>query len=82
MIESLHKALRAAVVVIGHAFIAAVLVICAWAIDTLLHFLNGEKEMLVFGHLPLAYLFQTIDVAMIGVFGFFGLAEAIRIMRE
>jgi len=38
--------------------------------------------MLIYGWVPLAYLFQTNDVAMIGLLGFFGLREAFRIMRE
>jgi hypothetical protein len=38
--------------------------------------------MMVYNRLPLSYLFQTVDVALIGVFGIFGVLEAIEIMRE
>jgi hypothetical protein len=82
LLESLHKAIRGAVIVVGHALIASVLVICSAAVDHLIRYLNDGQEMLVYNRLPLSYLFQTVDVAMIGVFGVFGLIEAIRIMRE
>jgi Na+-driven multidrug efflux pump len=82
MLDSLMKALRAAVVVVGHAFIAAVLVGCASAVDHLILYLNDGHEMMVYNRLPLSYLFQTVDVALIGVFGIFGVLEAIEIMRE
>jgi hypothetical protein len=82
MLDSLLKALRAAVVVVGHAFIAAVLVGCASAVDHLILYLNDGHEMMVYNRLPLSYLFQTVDVALIGVFGIFGVLEAIEIMRE
>ena len=47
MLDSLLKALRAAVVVVGHAFIAAVLVGCASAVDHLILYLNDGHEMMV-----------------------------------
>ena len=81
MLDSLHKAARAEVAVIGHTLIAAVLIVCASGVEHLILLVNGGHDPLVYGRLPLSYLFQTIDIAMIGVFGFFGLVEAIRIMR-
>lgn len=82
MWESLTKALRAAVIVIGHALIAAVLVISASGVEHLIRYLNDGHDILIYGRLPMSYLFQTIDVSMIGVFGFFGVTEAIKTMRE
>ena len=38
--------------------------------------------MLVYRHLPLSYLFQTTDMAVIAVFGFYGVIDAIKIMRK
>jgi hypothetical protein len=51
-------------------------------VDRLILPLNHRQEMMVYGCLPLSYLFQTIDLAMIAVFGFYGVIKAIRIMRE
>ena len=64
-----------------YTLIAAVLIVCASGVEHLILLVNGGHDPLVYGQLPLSYLFQTIDIAMIGVFGFFGLVEAIRIMR-
>ena len=82
MWHTIQKALRAAVILIAHALIACVLIVCTWAVDHLILTLNHGQEMMVYGRLPLSFLFQTIDMAMIGVFGFYGVLEAIRIMRE
>lgn len=82
MWHTLQKAVRAGIVLIAHAFIACVLIVCTWMVDHLILALNHGQEMLVYGHLPLSYLFQTIDLAMIAVFGFYGVIEAIKIMRE
>lgn len=81
MLESLQKAARAGVAIIGHTLIAAVIIVCASGVERLILLMNDGHDPLIYGRLPLSYLFQTIDVAMIGVFGFFGLVEAIRIMR-
>lgn len=81
LLKSLHKAARAGAVVVGHTLIAAVLIVCAGGVERLILLVNDGHDPLVYGRLPLSYLFQTIDIAMIGVFGFYGLVEAIRIMR-
>jgi hypothetical protein len=82
MWESLTKALRAAVIVVGHALIAAALVVSASGVEHLIRYLNEGHDLLIYGQLPMSYLFQTIDIAMIGVFGVFGVIEAVKIMRE
>ena len=43
--------------------------------------MNDGHDPMVYGRLPLSYLFQTVEVAMIGAFGYYGLLEAVRIMR-
>jgi hypothetical protein len=82
MWESLTKALRAAIIVVGHALIAALLVVSASGVEHLIRYLNDGHDIFIYGRLPMSYLFQTVDVAMIGVFGVFGVIEAIRTMRE
>ena len=44
--------------------------------------LSGSQEILIYGVLPLSYLFQTVDVAMIALFGAFGIIEAARALRS
>jgi hypothetical protein len=59
-----------------------VLTVYTWLVDQRIITLNHGHEMLVYGQLPFSYLFQTIDIAMIGALGFHGVLEAIKIMRE
>lgn len=82
MRQTLLRAARAAVVILAHLIVAVVLILAIAAVDHLIRFLNGGGEMLVFGRLPLSYLFQAGDVAMIAVFTVNGVIEAVEIMRE
>ena len=81
MPESFRTALRAGIAVIGHTLIAAVLILCAALVEKLIFWANGGHDPLLYGWLPLSYAFQPIDIAMIATFGYYGLLEAIRIMR-
>ena len=82
MWDSVLKAVRAGVVVVLHSVIATVLVLCAAVVEGAIHLVNDGRDPLLFGVLHFSYLFQAIDVGMLGVFGFYGLKEAARIMRE
>lgn len=57
MLRSLLKAARAAVIVIGHALIGAVLVLGASGIEHLIRMVNDGHDMLIYERLPLSYLF-------------------------
>ena len=82
MRESFLKALRGAVIVLGHGLIAVVLIAVAAGIDHLTLLLNDGKDMLIYNRFPLSYVFQTFDLAMLAVFGVFGVIEAIKVMIE
>jgi hypothetical protein len=82
MLPIIHRAMRAAVVFLAHAFLACVLVFGAWLVDLFIRLLSGSREILIYGVLPLSYLFQTVDVAMIGLFGAYGVIEAARALRS
>jgi hypothetical protein len=82
MRESFLKALRGAVIVMGHGLIAAVLIAVASGVDHLILLLNDGKDMLVYNRFPLSYVFQTLDLALLAVFGVFGVIEAIKVMIE
>jgi hypothetical protein len=82
MLPILHRALRAAVIFLCHAFLACVLVFGAWLVDVFIHLLSGTGEILIYGVLPLSYLFQTVDVAMIALFGAIGVIEAAKALRS
>jgi hypothetical protein len=71
----LGKAVRSALIFICHAALACLIVLGVWAVDELIHAL-GKGEIMLFGRVPLSWLFQAIDAAMIGLFGIAGLIEA------
>jgi hypothetical protein len=73
--QILGKAVRAAVIFSCHAALACLIVLGVWAVDELIHSL-GKGEIMLFERVPLSWLFQAIDVAMIGLFGIAGLIEA------
>jgi len=67
----------AAVIMVGHACLGAVTVICMWGLEHLIEALGHGKTMLVYRQWPLEYLFQTVDLAMVLVIAVYGLWEMI-----
>ena len=76
IIESLFKAFRAAVVFVGHALLAVVLLTGIWGVELYIHYLWGAREPLLFDRLPLKYLFDLADITVLAVFIFWGAYEA------
>jgi hypothetical protein len=64
----------AAVVLICHLVLAAVVILSIKGIEYLVH--SGHEEMLLFDTLPLRYLFHLADIGIISVFSWHGLKEA------
>jgi hypothetical protein len=64
-----RKVLRAALFFVSDTVIGAVIITCIWALSLLFSALWGQADPLLFDRLPLRYLFDAIDVGVIGVFG-------------
>jgi len=82
------KAVDAAVVLICHFVLAALLVLTGHGIEWLVDYIGGPSSadsaqgpQLIFDLVPLKYLFQAIDVAMIALFGYMGLREAYGVLK-
>jgi hypothetical protein len=82
------KAVNAAVVLICHFMLAALLVLTGHGIEWLVDYTGGpsppdalRRAKLIFDLIPLRYLFQAIDVAMIALFGYMGLREAYGVLK-
>jgi len=82
------KAVNAAVVLICHFMLAALLVLTGHGIEWLVDNTGGLSSedplhgpKLIFDLVPLRYLFQAIDVAMIALFGYMGLREAYGVLK-
>jgi hypothetical protein len=69
------RVLSAAAIMVGHAALGAVAVVCMWGLEHLIALLGGGTEMLIYGKWPLEYLFQTVDLAMVLVIAIGGLWE-------
>ena len=83
----MYRALRAAAVFVCHAVVTCVVIASVVGASAFLHWLGwietGAKpppghETMLFGRVPLAYLFHAIDVALIALFGGWGIYEAAR----
>jgi hypothetical protein len=72
----LRRAFRAAIALIGHLFISLVLIGCFWVVEQVIRWLWQGEEPLLYGKVPLRYLFDTLDVAVFGVFIVWGVIEA------
>ena len=71
----------AAMIMMGHAFLGAVTILCMWGLEHLIEVLGHDgKTMLVYGQWPLEYLFQTVDLAMVMVIAVYGLWEMIGVL--
>jgi hypothetical protein len=75
------RALNAALVLICHFGLVVILIISFHLGERLINYLGGTQGEQVFGQLPLAYLFQALDVAMIALFGVMGLREAYKVLK-
>ncbi len=81
MKEIISKAANAFIVLVCHFVLASTLIISFHFLEKLIQYLGGDDVEMVFGLFPLRYLFQAIDVAMIGLFGFMGIKEAYEVLK-
>jgi hypothetical protein len=80
--QSLVWAFGAAVVIVAHFVLAALLIVLVWGSEQLLGLLWGEADPLLFDSVPLKYLFHAIEAAIIVLFGIYGIIEAIKTFRR
>jgi hypothetical protein len=76
------KSAQAAVVMICHTLLGGVSVTSMWIIQRLVEYVGGGKNMLVYDRWPLEYLFQTTDIAIILVVGFYGSLETVHVLQD
>jgi hypothetical protein len=80
------QAYRAAVVVLTHIFILLIVILGVTVLDYAVAYassFSGRGDaLLIYGVVPLKWLFQTIDVALIITFGVVAVMDVIRIFRD
>lgn len=76
----IRRALVAAVIFICHALLACIVVLTVVGVEALIRWaeavFNAGEKLQLFGRVPLSWLFQAIDVAMVSLFGVSGFIEA------
>ena len=82
MLHPLKKAMAAAIVLLGHFLISLVMVAAIWGLEIVFRYLFTDHEPLIWGRIPLKYLFQTSEVATFAVFTFWGIVEAHKTMKS
>jgi hypothetical protein len=80
--EPIPKAAQAALFLVCHTALAAVVVTCIWAFAGLFHLLWGANDPLFFDRFPLRYLFDAADLSVVLVFTWFGVISAIRALKD
>ena len=77
--RSAYKALVWGAYVAGHTFVTGVIIIAVWGVQTLLAWAGDPK---LFDWIPLRYIFDVVDLAIVVAFIVFGTSEAIVVFRE
>jgi hypothetical protein len=81
MVGVFPRALRGAVAFMTHAVLAVVIIACVLVVEKVLS-VTAVGDHLIVDVVPMRYLFDLIDVAVIGVFGFYGVRDLIRELNE
>ncbi len=71
----------ASLVLVCHSVMAALIITLIWGFEAYNHWLNGNQPRLLFGILPLSYLFDGMDLGVICVYIWYGLFETVRVFR-
>lgn len=80
--DPISRALAAATFLLVHTALAALFIVCTFVFESLIRYLWGSGEPLLFGRLPLAYIFHAIDLGVLCVFGYRGILAANRAFSE
>jgi hypothetical protein len=82
MKNTLQRPLRAAIAFLGHLFLGSLVLIGIWLTEMLFELLWHGHEPTFFGWLPVRWIFDGSDLAVMLVFGFWGIVEANDQMRR
>jgi hypothetical protein len=77
----LQRVGRAVIAFLGHLLLIAIFLVGVWLVEQLVHKLWGDTEPLIWGRVPLRWLFDTADVLLFAVFTTWGAIDAHRKLR-
>lgn len=75
------KKQKVAIVFLCHLAVIALIVAGIYLLELEIHYFWSDHAPLIFGRIPLAYLFQALDVAIVLVFAYRGIREIDDILR-
>ena len=78
---TIGKTLNAALLLVCHFGLATILIVGFHFIEVVVKFIGSNGGDLVFGLLPLGYIFQAVDVAMIVLVAATGLLDTYKALR-
>jgi hypothetical protein len=76
--DSAYDAANVTVVIVGHIIGAAAAATGIWALEWLIRWLWGNEDPLFFDKIPLRYVFDAADLAIIVAFIFRGVRTLIK----
>jgi hypothetical protein len=79
--EQIRKARRAALAIIIHVALLALILVTMKGIELLTHWLWSVEEYKIYDRFPLRYIFDTIDTLLIAIFGYMSFLEAYLILQ-
>jgi hypothetical protein len=82
MKESVLRACRAALAILGHLLLGAVVLIGIRLMELLFHVLWAEHDPKFFDWLPVRWIVDGSDLGVMLVFGFWGIVEANEKLRR
>jgi len=74
--KPIERAIAAAIFLVVHTFLAALLITCMYALERWIKYLWAVDNPLLFNLLPITYIFDAIDLGFIVIFGYRGLLAA------
>jgi hypothetical protein len=66
---------------LDHLLLSGLIISSIYAVELLFHHLWHDHQPMLYGQFPLKWIFDTIDIGVLAVFGFWGIYEANEQMR-
>lgn len=80
-LDLLRKYAKVAFAFVCHLGLIAISILGIFGLEHLFHYLWGETEPLLFGRVPLRWMFEAVDIAIIALYAYRFIREANEILR-
>ena len=80
--DELRRIIRATIVLLSHLLMATIVIAAVWVLEVLFRAVWRDNDPRLFGAVPLNYIFQATDVAVLLMFVLNGIVETLRFYRR